>query len=117
MAEGKKAVSITFTYDFIDYTLEYDRLSVMSMETSGFNIQKLGDFSYSQMEKLFKGAFLMHHPTTKESTIIEILHRMPDKISLWEKLTEMLTTTYESLVDEPDVSEDESKNIKWEVKG
>lgn len=109
--ESKVISTIQFNYDYVDYTLEYNRTSVKAMEMNGFSIVKLSDFSYTQLELLFKGAFIMHHPTISEDRIMEIFDHMGNKEELWATLVAMVQTTYTSLVDEP-----AEKNIKWEAK-
>lgn len=103
---------IRFTYDGIDYVLEYTRRSISTMEERGFVITDVNKKPMSSLPKMFAGAFLANHRHTKQETIDTIYSKMKDKESLFEKLTSMYTEAIEALMDEP---EDNEGNIQWEA--
>lgn len=45
-----------------EYTLEYNRKSVVKIEQSGFDINAIESKSMTMIPLMFWGAFLMHHP-------------------------------------------------------
>ena len=52
-----------------EYTLEYNRKSVVKIEQTGFDINAIESKSMTMIPLLFWGAFLMHHPhMTKDQT-------------------------------------------------
>ena len=52
-----------------EYTLEYNRKSIVKAEQAGFDINGIGQKSMTMIPLMFWGAFLMHHPQmTKEQT-------------------------------------------------
>ena len=52
-----------------EYTLEYNRKSVVKVEQAGFDVNGIGATSMTMIPLMFWGAFLMHHPhMTKEQT-------------------------------------------------
>ena len=52
-----------------EYTLEYNRRSVVKVEQAGLDVNNLESKSMTMIPLLFWGAFLMHHPhMTKEQT-------------------------------------------------
>ena len=104
------AKQITFTYDDVDYTLEFTRNTVRKMERDGFISDEVGKFPMTMMPKFFAGAFLAHHRWTKPETIDEIFKHFPDKEALFEKLIEMYNEPLNTLVEEP---EDDAKKVSW----
>lgn len=92
------------------YTLEYTRETVMQMERSGFNIADAESKPMTTIRGLFEGAFLANHKAMKPTTIEEIFEGLTNKSALFEKLAEMYTEPYESLMDEP-----EQGNATWEI--
>lgn len=45
-----------------EYTLEYNRKSVVKIEQAGFDINAIESKSMTMIPLMFWGAFLMHHP-------------------------------------------------------
>ena len=67
--EKVKPMIITDPEEGREYTLEYNRKSVVKAESAGFDINKLESSSMTMIPLLFWGAFLMHHPyMTKDQT-------------------------------------------------
>lgn len=104
---------ITLTYKGVPYTLEYDRMSVKTIEANGFNINDFIAKPMSNIELAFAGAFIKHHRKTKQALISEIYDKCPDKEKLVEALIQMIQETYESLFDT--ANEDDEGNASWEI--
>lgn len=104
------AKTINFKYEGMEYTLEFTRKSVKTMENGGFNLSELDSKPMTVLPTLFAGAFLAHHKYVKEEVIDEIYAHMPNKKDLVEKLAEMYNEPIEALVSEPVDSE---KNVEW----
>lgn len=96
-----------------EYTLEFTRDSIRSMERGGFVISEIDSKPMTVLPRLFSGAFLAHHKFVKQETIDEIYAKLKHKSELIEKLAEMYNETIESLVEEPD--EGDEGNIEWEA--
>lgn len=105
------AKTINFTYEDKQYTLEFNRSTIMALERGGFKIADIESKPMSTLPKLFFGAFEVHHSGVKQSKREEIYEHMTNKSDLIEKLALMYQDVLESLVDEPD--ENDSKNIQW----
>lgn len=105
---------ITFKYDDVTYTLEYDRNAIKQMEQAGLDINEFMKKPMLNIDLAFKGAFLKNHRTIKEKTIDEIYKAIKNKESLIATLVEMMNETYVSLLDD---SSDDSGNIEWDIVG
>ena len=105
---------INLTYEGVDYTLEYNRMSVKMLENNGFVFEEFAKKPMSNIEMAFAGAFIKNHRKVSQNTIDEIYARCPNKDALLEALTKMISECYESLMDEPQNNEG---NIEWEVVG
>jgi len=106
------AKQIRFTYDGVDYTLEFTRKSVERMENTGFIISEVFEKPMTLLPTLFAGAFLAHHRFVKRDVIDEIYAQLPDKQDLIAKLAEMYNEPISALLDEPEVEEG---NVEWEA--
>ena len=106
------AKQIRFTYDGVDYTLEFTRKSVETMERNGFVITEVFEKPMTLLPTLFAGAFLAHHRFVKRDVIDKIYESLPNKQDLIAKLAEMYNEPIAALLDEP---EDEEGNVKWEA--
>ena len=68
-SERMKPMVIVDPEDGREYTLEFNRKSVVKAEQAGLDINKLGEKSMMMIPLLFWSAFLMHHPhMTQEQT-------------------------------------------------
>ena len=103
---------LTFNFEDKEYTLEFTRNSVATMERSGFNLSDIDTKPVLTLPRLFAGAFLAHHPTVKQDKINKIYEHLNNKSELIVKLAEMYNDTVETLVDDP---EGEEGNIQWGV--
>jgi hypothetical protein len=104
------AKQITFEFEGKDYTLEFTRKSIETMERQGFVIGDIVDKPMLTLPALFAGAFLAHHKWVKKDVIDEIYNRMENKQDLLQKLTEMYNEPIEALFEEPKESEG---NVEW----
>ena len=102
------AKQLTFTYGDKDYTLEYTRSSIRTMERQGFIADDISRKPMTTIPDLFAGAFLAHHSTTKRKQIDEIYENLNGKLDLIAALTEMYNDAVETLID----SKDEG-NANW----
>lgn len=106
------AKTLEFSYNGIDYTLEYTKRTVEQMENSGFNLSELRDKPMTVLPSLFRGAFLAHHRYVKQGVIDDIFALMPNKGELIGKLAEMYNDPIAQMMDEPD--EEQGKNsLTW----
>lgn len=103
------AKQLSFNYDGKDYTLEFTRNSVKTMERNGFVADNIDTMPMTVLPELFAGAFLAHHRFEKRNVIDEIYEGLENKPALIEKLSEMYNDTISTLLSEPD----EGKNVKW----
>ena len=66
---------ITLTYKGVPYTLEYDRMSVKTIEANGFDINEFMAKPLNNIELAFAGAFIKNHRKIKQSLINEIYEK------------------------------------------
>ena len=103
---------INLSYKDVPYTLEYDRMSIKTLEANGFVVEEFLKKPMSNIELAFAGAFIKHHRKTKQSVIDEIYAKTTQKQKLVETLVTMIQETYDSLFDEP---EGDEGNVEWEI--
>lgn len=101
---------IIIEYNNKEYTLEFNRASVMRLEMLGFDISKASERPLNSISLLFYGAFLMNQPHTKKELTDEILSTMKNVKALFEKLIEMYNEPLKFLSDE-----DDEGNAGWEA--
>ena len=103
---------ITITYGKAEYTLEYNRQSVKTMEAQGFVLDELTSKPMTMIPMLFAGAFIKNHSGkdgVKRKVIDEIFDNIADKNGLMEVLMEMYADTLSTLTD----SNDGEGNATW----
>jgi hypothetical protein len=103
---------ISLTYKDVPYTLEYDRMSIKTLEANGFSVEEFMKKPMSNIELAFAGAFIKNHKKTSQKVIDAIYAGCPNKNALLESLVTMIQETYEALFDEP---EGDEGNVSWEV--
>ena len=101
---------LNFTYNGIEYTLEYTRRTVEQMEREGFVAEEIKTKPMTMLPTLFAGAFKAHHRFVKREVIDEIYSKMSNKGELIGKLAEMYNEPIMALVDDPAES---SENLTW----
>ena len=101
---------LTFNYDGTDYTLEYTKDSVRTMERNGFVADDLFAKPMSLLPELFAGAFLAKHRWNKRAKIDEIFDHMTNRAELLAKLVEMYREPMEAIMKDP---EDSEGNVAW----
>ena len=102
---------INLTYKGVPYTLEYDRMSVKLLESSGFVLDEFLEKPMSNIELAFAAAFVKNHKKTSQTTIDEIFAGLKDKTGLITMLSKMIRETYDALLED---GSDEG-NVEWEV--
>lgn len=106
------AKQIRFEHDGKEYTLEFTRKSIETMERQGFVASDIVDRPMTTLPALFAGAFLAHHRYIKKELVDEIYSKMTNKHDLLSKLAEMYNEPIQALMEEP---EDAVGNVKWEA--
>ena len=114
MAANEKKVSrvIISDEDGRKYTLEFNARVVKNMERNGFKIDT--DYPMTMIEKLFTGAFQMHHKGMMPERIMDIWKYQTKKDDLLGILTQLYLKPLEDMMDE-EKSEDENANPTWET--
>lgn len=102
--------TLSFKYDGKDYTLEYTRDSVRTMERQGFVADRLMEAPMTMLPDLFAGAFIAHHPFVKRKTINEIFEHIGSKTELIAKLVEMYNEPLQTLLED---NEEAEGNVEW----
>jgi len=102
---------IRFEYEGTNYTLEFNRNTVRTMENQGFRVDELGSRPMTMLPQLFAGAFKMHHKFLKQAVIDDIYEHMGDKDKLLEKLGELYNAPMEALLSDPE--DDKGNVISW----
>ena len=106
---------IEFTYEGVDYTLEYNREAIKYMEAKGLDIEQITSKPLTMIELLWQGAFLKNHRKEKVDKIQEIYGNIGNKSELNAALSEMFLETYSALIGDSDEADDNSKNISWKM--
>ena len=101
---------LNFTYNGVEYTLEFTRRTVAQMEKEGFVADEIQTKPMTMLPTLFAGAFKANHRWVKPELIDEIYSKMTNKGELIGKLAEMYNEPIMALVNEPDES---SENLTW----
>lgn len=104
---------INLTYKGETYTLEYDRTTVALLENTSFKLDEFLDKPMSNIELAFAGSFLKNHNKTPQTVIDEIYKKTPNKKALIVTLRNMISESYEALLEDPD--EGDEGNATWEV--
>lgn len=104
---------ITLTYKGVPYTLEYDRMSVKTIEANGFDINEFMAKPLNNIELAFAGAFIKNHRKIKQRLINEIYEKCPKKEELIQAIVQMIQETYEALFE--DAEPDDEGNASWEI--
>lgn len=106
------AKQIKFTINEKQYTLEFTRKTVETMEKQGFSVQNIGDKPMSVLPQLFTGAFLAHHKFEKREVIDGIFAKMKNREELFSTLVEMYNEPLLAIMAEP---ESDEGNVDWTV--
>lgn len=109
MKENKQ---IIFEHQGNDYTLEFTRKTIATMERQGFIADDLTTKPVTTLPTLFAGAFLAHHRFVRREEIEKMYDKFEDKEQLLTKLMEMYAEPVQALFEEPEENEG---NIKWEA--
>lgn len=104
---------INLTYNDVNYTLEFDRMTVKLLENVGFKMDEFTDKPMNNVELVFKVAFVKNHPKLQSNIIDEIFNKCPNKTELVATLGAMIKETYDSLLADPE--EGSEGNATWEM--
>lgn len=103
---------IRFTYNDVEYTLEFTADSLKRMQARGFNFGDADRYALTLAEDMFCGAFIANHNNVPEKRRQEIFHDLTtdgeDGEDLFDVLLEMMTEAMEEI-------NYHSGNTKWEV--
>lgn len=102
---------IKLTHNGQEYILEYDRMSVKLLESSGFVLDEFLEKPMSNIELAFTAAFVKNHKKLSQATIDKIFAGLKDKTGLIAMLSKMIRETYDALLED---GSDEG-NVEWEV--
>ena len=92
---------INLTHNKTEYTLEFNRQSVKTMEGQGFRLDEITNMPMTMIPMLFHGAFYKHHKGVKRNLVEEIYDGIKDdKTGLIQALAEMYAETLSSLTDD-----------------
>ena len=108
------AYAVTFTYDKVNYTLDFDRNTAVLLEQQGFSVENVYTKPNTYIPMLFYYAFAKYHKHIKRNLVDEIYKKMPKKQELVKALVELYLETGNSLFDEP---EGDEGNLTWEQNG
>jgi len=101
---------INLTHNNKEYTLEFSRQSVKTMEQQGFVLDELTSKPMTMLPMLFQGAFIMHHRGIKRKEMDEIYKNIKDRSALMEALMELYAETLSTLMDDDAEAEG---NVSW----
>ena len=104
------AKAIRFTYEGVDYELQFTKRTVREMEMGGFKFREVPDKPMTLLPQLFKGAFLANHRKTNEATINAIYESLPNKGELMDALFALYDEPISALMAEPS---EENPNVTW----
>ena len=103
---------ITLTHNGKDYTLEYSRQSVKTMEQQGFVLDEIATKPMTMIPQMFQGAFIKNHKGIKRSLVDDIYKDIHNRSELMEALMEMYADTLSSLMDD---GPEDSGNVTWSL--
>lgn len=103
---------IKYTFDGVDYTLEYTPMSVRKMERDGFDFTAMDKHVINVGYDLFSGAFIARHDYVPKQERDKMFEAMKNENEAGQNLLECLA---EMLKDELDfiVSKPNAKNVTW----
>ena len=108
------AKTININHKGKSYTLEFNRAVVTLMERQGFNIGELDSKSALNTSLLIKFAFFLHHRKLSEDEIFEIYDGIRNRDGFIDKLVDMCSDTYVSLLNDPEDDGGETEgNATW----
>jgi hypothetical protein len=96
------------------YTAEFNRDVVVSMEDRGITPQAVSETPLKSVPLFFMWAFKKNHPKIKRDETDELWKNLSteDKEAVLLKLIEFWTETQDTLMSEP---EDDTKKVSWEI--
>ena len=108
------AKTININYKGTSYTLEFNRAVVVLMERQGFNINELESKAVLNTSLLIRFAFFLHHRKLSEDEIFTIYDSIRDRDGFVDKLIDMCSDTYVSMLNDPkDEGGETEGNATW----
>jgi len=105
---------IVISHNEKDYTLEFSRKTVIAMEDSGFRLDL--ETPNSMVDRLFYGAFQMHHKKIDREFVRGIWAAQKDKEGLLSELVKLYKAPLDDLMAEPEGAEgEENPTPTWKV--
>lgn len=93
-----------------EYQLEFNRRTIMNMESSGFVLNL--DSPYTCVDALFYGAFQMHHKRIDREKVRDIWKEQTQKENLLTALVRLYQKPIEDLMAEPEDADEENPTWK-----
>lgn len=109
------AMTVSFDYKNVHYTLGFNRNTVVTLEQQGFSVEAMENKPNLYVPVFFYGAFAQYHRGIKRNLVEEIYEKLPDKRGLLRVLLEAYAETSNALFDEPE--EGDEGNLTWEQNG
>ena len=81
-----------------EYTLEFNRYSIVEMEKRGFDITKAEARPLATLTEITRGAFIMHHSDMSVEEVDLIIDKIDDKLGLINALASMYKDAIESVL-------------------
>lgn len=94
-------------FEGVEYTIEYNKRSVIALEQQGFDLSTLRTAPMSQSSVLFAAGFRMHHKGIKPDLVDRIFENLPDKEGLFAELINLYNAPYAAFMD------DSAGNATW----
>ena len=109
--DARDRKSIKFSYEGVDYTLEYTVASVRKMERDGFDFTSMDKNIVNVGFDLFSGAFIAHHnyvpEKARDDMYLAVMAENEQGQNLLECLVDMLKDEMEFIVNRP------KGNVTW----
>ena len=107
-----KRKQIIFTYDDVEYTLEFTADSLKRMERNGFKFGKMDEIVLTAPIELFCGAFESKHRKTPRKLREEIFNQLAEDNENGQALTEVLGDMLSQAIEELNSHQG---NVKWSI--
>lgn len=107
-----KRKQLVFTYDDVEYTLEFTADSLKRMERNGFKFGKMDEIVLTAPIELFCGAFESKHRKTPRKLREEIFNQLCESNEKGDALTEVLGDMLSQAIEELNSHQG---NVKWSI--
>lgn len=103
---------IKFSYEDVDYTLEFTAASLKKMEREGFDFIGMTKRILSAPEELFKGSFIANHSDVPNAKRMEIYEALTNTCEEGESLNEVIGAMISEAIEN---ITNRSGNTAWKV--